>query len=319
MQNSKSQNGKHFKPEFVICRSWLVACGSVEKIRVTSHESRAPRVSLLFCALTIFILSGCGRNIQKPLPVCPGKSNVTEALAALKSQSENMIPLFTNKGSFSLEYYYKDEKRKQHFSIRVLLIKPPSEIYLQASTGIIDKAMVLGSNEREFWLEVKPEISSYWWGLWSQQSSNTGLLINPKTLLEALGIAQIDTNSDWSLSNEGPYDVLTKTVEGEVNKKLYIYCCDYRVRKIEYYDNHGKSLALVELDKYMEVSPGFFIPFSIAINPVTENIEDTFNLDIKLESVNPATEKQTNFNIVLPKPEGLKHVYQVINGRWDEQ
>jgi hypothetical protein len=278
------------------------------------------RFTLFYFYIFIFALFfGCGKNIQKPLPVCPGKSNVNESLAALKSQSENMIPLFTKKGTFSIEYYERNQMRKQHFSIRILLIKPPSEIYMQASTGIIEKAMVLGSNEREFWLEVKPEISSYWWGLWSQQSSDAGMLINPRTLLDALGIAEIDTNSNWSLSNEGPYDVLTKTVQGVINKKLYIYSCDYRVRKIEYYDNQGKPVAHVKLDKYTEVSPGFLIPFSIVINSVTKNIEDTFNVDISLDSIRAASEKEINFSIVRPKPEGLDHIYKVNNGQWEEQ
>ena len=261
------------------------------------------------CAVTIFIFSGCGKNIQKPLQICPGKSNVTEALGALKSQSENIIPLFTNKGECAIEYYDKDEMRKQHLKIRILLIKPPSEIYMQAAAGVVEKAVVLGSNEKEFWFGVKPVWSSYWWGLWSQQSSNTGLFIDPKAFLDALGIAEIDTNANWTLSNDGPYDILTKTIQGTINKKLYIYSCDYRVRKIEYYDNQGKPLAIVKLDDYTEVSPGFFIPFSIAINSVTNNIEETLNLDIKLDSV--------NFKIVPPqKPEGFDHIYQVINGQW---
>jgi hypothetical protein len=272
-----------------------------------------------FYIIIFAFFSGCGNNIQKPLPVCPGKSNAAEALAALTSQSENMVPLFTNKGSFSIEYYDKDQMRKQHFSIRALLIKPPSEIFMQASTGIVEKAMVLGSNETEFWLEVKPELSSYWWGQWSQQNSDTGLLINPKTLLEALGISQIDTNANWSLSNENGNDVLTKTIQGIVTKKIYIYCCDYRIKKIEYYDNQGKPVALAKLGKYREVSPRFFIPFSIAINSMSKNIEETFNLEITLDSINPATEKQEKFSIVQPKVEKLDHIYQVINGQWFEQ
>jgi hypothetical protein len=290
-------------------------------IRTQGHKCRmgfSPCCGVL-CAVIMFILSGCGNNIQKPLPVCPGKSNVTEALAALTLQSENMVPLFTNKGSFSIEIYDKDQMRKQHLKIRILLIKPPSEIYMQAAAGVVEKAMVLGSNETEFWFEIKPELSSYWWGLWSQQNSDTGILINPKTLLEALGIAQMDTNANWSLSNEQGYDVLTKTVQGNVTKKIYIYCCDYRIKKIEYYDNQGKPVALAKLGKYREVSPGFFIPFSIAINSMSKNIEETFNLEITLDSINPATEKQKGFSIVRPKVEKLDHIYQVINGQWFEQ
>jgi hypothetical protein len=276
-------------------------------------------INFIFYICIFVILSGCGDNIIKPLPVCPGKNDVIESLAALQSQSENMTPLFTNNGKFSIQYYDRDELQKQHFNIRILLVKPPSEIYLQAKTGIIDKAMILGSNAEEFWLQVKPELSSYWWGNWSEQDSDAGIMINPKTMLEALGIAQIDANAIWSLENEGAYDVLTKTVRGAVNKKLYIYCCDYRVRKIQYYDSNGKPVVLAKLDKYKEVSPGFFIPFSIEINSLSENIEETFNIEIKLDSINPATEKQENYKIIRPKTPNLDHIYQVIDGQWIEQ
>ena len=104
-----------------------------------------------------------------------------------------------------------------------------------------------------------------------------------------------------------------------IKKKLFIYSCDYRVSKIEYYDRYGKPVVLAKLNKYKEVSPGFFIPFEIKINSLSENIEDTLNLEIKLDSIGPATEKQENFKIVLPKTPSLDHIYQVIDGQLFEQ
>ena len=286
----------------------------------TFHKIGVHSTPYLFYVLTIFILSGCGNKIIKPLKVCPGKANVTESLTALQSQYENMTLLYTNNGNFSIQYYENDKIQKQHFQIRHLLIKPPSEIFLQAKTGIIDKAMVLGSNTQEFWLEVKPDpINSYWWGQWSDQDEDAGIMINPKTMLEALGITEIDTGANWSLSNEGAFDVLTKTEKGVISKKLYIYCCDYRVKKIEYFDRYGKPIVLAKLDKYTEVSPGFLIPFSIKINSLSKNVEDTFNVEIGLDTIKPATEKQANFKIVLPQTPSVDHVYQVINGDWLEQ
>ena len=268
----------------------------------------------------LFVLVGCAPKMQKPLQICPGKNSTTEALTALQLQSENMVSLFTRKGKFSIEYYEKDEMHKQHFSIQILLIKPPSEIYMQAGTGIIHKALVLGSNEQEFWLQAKPDqIDSYWWGLWSEQNSDTGLMINPGTLLEALGIAEIDTAADWSLSNDGTFDVLTKTVNGVTTKTLYVYCCDYRVWKIEYFDEYGQPSAVVELDDYKEVSEGFFIPFSVVVKSLTENVEETFTLNLTLDSIKPAAQKHIDFPIVRSEPRGFEHVYRVKNGRWIEQ
>ena len=280
------------------------------------------------CIFIFTFLSGCGDNIiKKPLKVCPGKANVTESLAALQTQTENMVPLYTNKGEFSLEVYENEKIQKHHFQIRHLLLKPPSEIFLQAKTGIIDKAMVLGSNADEFWLHINP-MNSYWWGKWSDQDNDAEIMINPKTMLEALGIyhpssfsslPSSDDTIDWTLTNEGPYDILTMKENGTINKKLYIYCCDYRVRKIEYFNKYGDAIVLAKLDDYTEVSPGFSIPFSIEINSLTGNIEETFNLEIALETINLATESRANYKIVRPKTPSVDNIFQIIDGDWFEQ
>ena len=177
----------------------------------------------IICVFLSFILFGCNGGNQKILQKCPGKTNVTEALAALQSQSQNMIPIST-KGKFSIELYYKEDIHKHHFNITAFIIKPPDEIYMQASTGVISKAVETGSNEHEFWFAIRPEVDTYWWGFWAEQETDTGLMINPGFLLEALGIAEIDTRANWSLSNDGIYDVLTKTVNGVTTKILHVYC-----------------------------------------------------------------------------------------------
>ena len=216
-------------------------------------------------AVTLTLFLGCTPKIQKPLPVCPGKNTAAEALAALQAQSENMVPIFA-RGTCKL--LYDPNEPKQNFNIKILLIKPPFELYLQADTGIISKAVVIGSNEKEFWLAARPnEIDSYWWGLWSEQNSGDakGILINPRTLLESLGIAEIDTAAQWSLSREDGYDILTKKDQGVTVKKLKIYCCDYTVRTIEYFDNNGTPVAIAELNDYTQVTENFSIPASIEI------------------------------------------------------
>jgi len=288
-------------------------------------------------AVTLSLFFGCAQKIQKPLPVCPGKNTAAEALAALQAQSENMVPIFT-RGTCKL--LYDPNEPKQNFNIKVLLIKPPFELYLQADTGIISKAVVIGSNENEFWLAVRPnEIDSYWWGLWSEQNSGDakGILINPRTLLESLGIAEINTTAEWSLSKENGYDILTKKIQGITVKKLHIYCCDYTVRTIEYFDNDGKPVAIAELDDYTQVTENFSIPASIEIylpleigqrplsngvNPTisSENREDQFNIKFNLTPIRQAKEKEKNFAIVRDDdPQGFKHIYKVINGQWYEQ
>ena len=271
-------------------------------------------------AVIFTLLPGCAQKIQQPLPVCPGKTTATESLAALQAQSENMVPIFA-RGTCKL--LYDPNEPTQNFNIKILLIKPPFELYLQADTGIISKAVVIGSNENEFWLAARPnEIDSYWWGLWSEQTSGDaeGILINPRTLLESLGITEIDTDAQWSLSKEAGYDVLTKKIQGVTVKKLKLYCCDYTVRTIEYFDNNGKPVAIAELNDYTQVTENFSIPASIEIYSPPEDVENQFNIKINLTPIREATDKQKNFSIVRDDdPQGFKHVYKVVNGQWYEQ
>ncbi|MHC4555858.1 MAG: hypothetical protein ACYTFW_02885 [Planctomycetota bacterium] len=274
---------------------------------------------VLSIAAAILILAGCTYEIRKPTEVCPGKESIAEALAALQSNSQNIVPLWA-KGHCLLQYYAEKKKHKENLTVRVL-VNPPVEIYLQGDASIVPKAIVLGSNEQEFWLSIRPkEISTYWWGKWSEQDSYEKLIINPKTLLEALGVTRVNMDEDWSLSNEGAFDILTRRDRGAIIKKIHIFSCDYRVSKIEYFDSDGQAVAFTELNKYKEVSEGFFVPALIKVTtPGRNNPENSFSITLNLKSVKPATEKQQNFPFNRPQPRGLKHLYRIVDGRWIEQ
>lgn len=279
-----------------------------------------PERLITFFVAVIFILAGCTPEIRHPTKICPGKNSVAEALAALQSHSQNAVPLKAH-GDCRLEYYVEGKTKPQRENLSVKLrVNPPAEIYLQGDKPLVSKAIVLGSNEREFWLAIRPkEISLYCWGLWSEQDSGGGLVINPRTLLEALGIEQIDAGQDWSLSNEGAFDVLTKRERGVVTKKIHIFSCDYRVRKIEFFDTKGQAIASAELDRYKEVSEGFFVPALIKVTTFARNDEEyPFSITLNLTSIK-SHGKWPSLLFESREPKGFKHVERIVNGRFIEQ
>ncbi len=280
-----------------------------------------PGKFILFIIAAILIFAGCAPEIQTPIEVVPGKESVAEALSVLKARSQKAVPLRA-RGRCLFQYYDAGRKKHKKESLAVLvLVKPPVEIYLQGDATLVPKAIVLGSNEREFWLSIRPkEISTYWWGKWSEQDSSEGLLINPKTLFEALGVAEIKAEN-WSLSNEGAFDVLTRQERGVVIKKIYIYSRDYLVRKIEYFDLQGKAIAYTELESYREVSDGFFVPALIKIIAYGQNKgEDSLSITLDLKSIKPKkiTERQQKV-FERPPPKYFKHVLVNEGGKWIEQ
>jgi len=273
--------------------------------------------------VAILIYTGCAPEIREPIEVVPGKESVAEALSVLKARSQNAVSLLA-KGRCILRYYDADKKKhkKEPLTVRVL-VKPPVEIYLQGDATLAHKAIVLGSNEREFWLLMRPkEISTYWWGQWSEQDSSEGLMISPKTVFEALGVMEIDAEENWSLSNEGDFDILTRRERGVVIKKIFIYRRDYLAKKIVYFDLSGQAVAFTELDDYKEVSESFFVPTSIKIITFgQDNSEDSLSINLDLKSIKPAkfNERQQKVYFNPPPQGGFKHIRINEGGKWIER
>ncbi|MCK4291705.1 MAG: hypothetical protein KAY65_00805 [Planctomycetes bacterium] len=283
-----------------------------------------PRKVVIPIVTVMLILAGCGPARRKPLQVCPGKDSAAEALSALRLHSQNVTPLRAT-GRCRLEYY-TEEKRKPHkeaFPVW-LWVNPPAEICLHGDVAFDPRGLVLGSNNDEFWLSIRPKISSYWRGRWSRNNNVQQLILSPRVVLEAIGIAAADGDAggqgDWSLSNEGPFDVLTRrSGTGLTVKRIYIHNCDYLVRKIEYLNEFGQVEVVAELDKYKEVVEGFSTPTSIKVVKRTGSGRDD-SVRITLKSVKPYefTKKQLEF-LFKPRPGRFKHVYEVVRGRSVEQ
>jgi len=281
------------------------------------------RKLILYISVVILILAGCESRIRQPTKICPGKDSVADALAALQLHSQKVMPLRAN-GQCRFEYYVEGKKKPQRENLNVKLwVSPPVEIYMQGDKALIPKAIVLGSNEKEFWLSISPkEISTHWWGYWSEQDLSKGLVINPRTLLESLGIGEVESQHNLSLSHEGPYDIISKRQQDVVIKKIYIYSCDYRVRRIEFFNQDGQTVADAELDKYKEVSDGFFVPSLIKVTTYSQETgEFSLSITLDLSTVKPATITEPRRNVLFKhtQPKGITNVYRIVNGKWFEQ
>jgi hypothetical protein len=276
---------------------------------------------LLPVFVAIFFLGGCGPRRREPKPVLSVQKTAVEALSVLRSRSQHAGPLRA-KGQCVWQYYSDGKRRKENVWVR-LLVNPPAEVYLQGDIGFNPRGIVLISNASEFWLLIKPELSSYSWGKWSEQETSGGLMVVPKTLNEALGIVEVVDEKRWSLSKEGGFDVLIRRNEkGGIFKKIYVNRSNYLVRKIEHFDVNGNVLALAELDKYKDVTEDFFVPTVIKIMMYGEaGGENSDSITLNLKSVKPEsfTEEQRKKFFSRPKRKGYKHFYRIINGRMIEE
>lgn len=274
---------------------------------------------LTICELLFFFIAGCAPPAEKQWLLCPGAGSTAESVSMLGKGSESVTSFRIN-GRCKSRFYEEGKKYEENFGVK-LWIQPPDMIRMQGDIFLDPKGIVLGANEQEFWFSIKPELSSYIWGKWSEQSSGSAGLINPATLLEALGLLRIDDEKQWSLSSYGAFDVLTKTdSNGRVVKKVYIYCCDYLVRKIEYYGKDDKPALIAELDRYRRLKDDFCVPVSVKLTTFdSKGNENFFKMTFGTPKLYEFGDKQLKALFGRPEPRGFKNVYRMVDGEAVEQ
>jgi len=269
------------------------------------------------------LLAGCGQQVQKPLPICPGKESAAEALSVLQSHLQSASPLKAN-GSCVLQYYADGKQRAERFPVK-LWLNPPQELFLQGDVAFDPQGVVLGANQDELWLAIRlKEVSSYWWGRWQDAGHLNRLVIDPKMMLEGLGIPALDSDKseDWSFAKQGPFDVLTRGGDPTTaGKKIHIYSCDYQVRKIEYLDLRGQAAVVAELDKYEQIRGNFYAPTIVKIIQRGASATESVTITVTLTSIKSAdfTSKLRSYLFTRPEPKGFKHVYRLLGGRVIEE
>ncbi len=273
---------------------------------------------IIIFILFIFVI-GCGGPKIEKFSICPGKAILKDSIAAL-GQTEKVTP-FRASGQCLATVYEENKRRKEEFSIKVWF-NPPSELRLFGDIAFNARGLDIGSNADEFWFAAKPKElgNSFMWGKWiEQQGFITG--IGPKILLDAFGSIDLKQTGDFSLSNEGPFDVLTLKNQDRIVKKIYIYCCDYRIRKIEYFNDAGKLSIVVELSNYSIELDGSTFASQLLIRLIHEDRkEDSFRILFKTVSAFEYTNEKREAYFRKPANiEGFEHVYQIINGRLIEQ
>ncbi len=268
------------------------------------------------------ILAGCaGPRIITPVALCPGKNSVRQSISVLKIRSQDAASFKANGQCFA-QFDIDGQIYKENFNVK-LWVSPPTEIRLQGDVVFNPRGIDTGSNDSEFWLAMKPkEIgNSYFWGRWSDGASFENFALRPQILLEALGVSRINSEYNWSLVNKGGHDVLTKRDEqGAIVKKIHISCCDYLVRKIEYFGADGQITITVQLTEYKETSGGFPVPGVIEIVAVDDNgKEDMFRITLRSVRAQQFSQRQREVLFNRPAPRGFEHIYRVINGELVEQ
>jgi hypothetical protein len=295
----------------------LAAAFSARSSRVLAYLAVAVAAAASACSL-----SGCARERFEPVEIYPERKSGIECVGLLRELAGSAPSLRAN-GKCVLRYRENGKVRKESFPVKIW-IKPPSEVYLQGDIAFDPRAVVVGSNEREFWIWIKPgKISTYWWGLWPQVDPAGRIPLNPRLVLEAMGsVADLDgPGVGWTLGKSRDFEVLSIERDAVLTKRLYLDCRYCAVAKVEYFYPGGAVAAAMDLENYRSVGSDRRIPARIRIVSSDPDGEESVRIDVKLDSVKETvfSEAQLARLFSRPKPRGFKHVYRLVGQRWFER
>jgi len=256
-------------------------------------------------------VAGCAPPVivdGPPLAPLAGKQNIHEAVAALNAHRQRIVPIRAG-GNCRVEWYDSDGKLKRENPSIQLRMVPPDLLYFNGDI-LGNEVVRFGTDPQEFYFRIKPrEISSYWWGLrGTAQRCRSGGILNPESVLEALGIVEIDTN--WTLVQGEGYDVLTLSdFAGVPIKRVYVDWRDYLVRSIEYFDAYGRLVVGAAMGGYGVDSAGIPVPTQIAVQYYQEGGGLSFNMTLRGVRPFEPTDTQLRGLFKRPDADGFENVY----------
>ena len=105
-----------------------------------------------------------------------------------------------------------------------------------------------------------------------------------------------------------------------MTKRVHIYNCDYSVRKIEYFDDQGRTLVVAELDKYKDPGNEVEVPTVIRfVRSDSRGREESFRIRLdSVKAVKPFGRKSDKL-FAPPTPRGFEHVYRIVDGEMVEE
>jgi hypothetical protein len=258
-----------------------------------------------------FVLSSCAPPKVSPKDeLCEGKANIDQAVAAVTARRESLAPVRASGRCKLTLYDDKGKKRTESPDVR-LYFYPPYRLFFDGKI-LGQKAFRLGSNAEQFWFSMKPESLYYRGKRKDALKCGKKLLIDPASLIEALGVITVDNT--WKLSHAMGQDILTKFVADKVQKRIYINACDYCVSRIEYFDEDGVITLTAELSDRADGAGPLAYPATINI---TSNRSDGMTLKISLKNLKPLTDAQVKPNLFKIAPtRGFDKIYD-LDGNCD--
>ena len=156
----------------------------------------------VFALLMMLVgLAGCPPRppVDPEPPIRPQRHRSQDEIVRTIRDNERKLDQALWSSNVKVVARFTDEKGTSHpYNLEgSLLFQRPRNLLINLRPGIGDNVMQVGSNDREYWAWIEPELARMWWG----RHENTGkacsqdVLINPSELVAAMGIGLPGPNS----------------------------------------------------------------------------------------------------------------------------
>lgn len=262
--------------------------------------------------------SGCPPRSSAPLAPIP----MGQAIGLVNANSARITTCIKAEGSASGALTDDSGRRHRfdlpHSSFQVI---PPRHLYLTCKSGLLTEEILLGSNDRKYWIHVRQDGDTYRHGTHAALEGEPGLSmpLRPDQLIEALGLNALPQDST---GRSGPmqrivdeyqqiiFPAETPDGQGWIHKEYWLDRYEPRlVRRIVFRDVLGRVVMESRLSRYKPMGgDGPLLPHRVHIEWPQQNGV----LDFAIRRWKPMpTRTADHAAFIAPHDRGLSYTYMI--------
>ena len=149
---------------------------------------------LLVC---LFATTACHPKKPPPRQVYTGPTLPIYDVIASINRNNRAVPTLWARGDFDATLFDEHQRKHSLSGKSTLLYRKPQDLRLVGEMfGVSERVFDIGSNADRYWMIVKPEVDTIWWGRYDAPAPppEADIPIRPDLLIDVLGVGEIDTN-----------------------------------------------------------------------------------------------------------------------------
>jgi len=255
----------------------------ITRLHRVSREVRLILVLLCFAPIG---LMGC--NVAK---VAIGESITRqEAMGRYNRNVDAIVPFKAKVAQWEAKWVDDKGKTQHHTdSAGSVFYVPPKKadgraLFYLMTKALLDEALVVGSNEKEFWMYSKPAKVGRW-GKYEHRNKDCGgaIAVDPQVFLEFIGLSYLSVEAPYPAykvtDKENVIEIIDYVDDGfRIQREIVIDRRSDLPTEINAYDIDGNRIMQSKLSDYKKLGDAW-LPSEICIS--TEDGKSLFRLNLK--------------------------------------